>query len=120
MECTVRVASTPTWEAIRDQLTRIGEPVQLRMIDGLPAFPDETPTDDWKELRLGFRAGMVTIRRGTGSLSCAIWGNADENLEMAWRKVIWASAAAGDGEVETASGSVSADAFACSIGIQTE
>lgn len=120
LECTIRVSSPPGWGAIRDRLTRIGEPAQLRMIDGMPAFPDETPADDWKELRLGFPAGMVTIRRGSGTLSCAIWGNADANLELAWRKVIWACAAASGGEVVTPVGCLSADAFASSIGIRTE
>lgn len=98
-------------------MAQVGEVAQLRMIDGLPAFPDETPADDWKELRLGFPAGMVTVRRGKGSLFCAIWGNADSNLELVWQKVIWACASASNGEVETPVGPVSAEAFARSIGL---
>ncbi|MFO0821616.1 MAG: hypothetical protein U0792_00485 [Gemmataceae bacterium] len=70
------------------------------MIDGLPAFPDETPAEDWKEVRVGTAAGMVTIRRAPRSLTCVIWGNADPALNAAWAKVIWACAAAGDGHIE--------------------
>ena len=88
--------SVPSWQAIGSQLRRLGiEPV-LRMIDGLPAFPDEQPEDSWKELRAGFAPGMVTIRRGVASLACVVWGNADDSLRAAWNALSWACAAAGD------------------------
>jgi hypothetical protein len=108
---------TPSWEAIRAQLVRVGEAVPLRMIDGQPAFPDETPDADWKELRVGTAAGMVTIRRGPGVLTCVVWGNADAALSDAWEKVIWACAAAGGGRVDSPSGPLSADEFARSAGL---
>jgi hypothetical protein len=108
---------TPTWEAVRAQLLRVGEAAQLRMIDGMPAFPDEEPPPDWKELRVGTAAGMVTIRRGVGALTCVIWGNADPTLSAAWAKVVWACAVAGGGVVEMPSGPVSAGEFASSTGI---
>jgi len=50
------------------------------MIDGLPAFPDEVPEDGWRELRLGFSAGMVTIRRSASAWECTVWGTADPEL----------------------------------------
>jgi len=119
LDRTIRFPSgeTPAWEAIRTQLARVGEPGQLRMIDGMPAFPDEDPPPEWKELRVGTAAGMVTIRRGPGVLSCVVWGNADPALSSAWAKVIWACAAAGAGSVELSTGSVAADEFAQSAGI---
>lgn len=122
LDCTIRYLGgiTPTWEGIQVQLLRVGEPGQLRMIDGLPAFPDEIPGADWKELRAATSAGMVTIRREPGILACVIWGTADPALETAWRKVIWACAAAAEGVVDLPSGSVSADEFAQSIGVSPD
>ncbi len=108
---------TPSWEAIQSQLTRVGESGPLRMIDGEPAFPDETPPAEWKELRIGTAAGMVTVRRGAGFLTCVVWGNADPALNSAWSKLVWACAAAGSGAVETSTGPVSADEFATAAGL---
>jgi hypothetical protein len=109
----------PSWEAIRIELTRVGQSVALRMIDGLPAFPDEIPATDWKEIRLGTSAGMVTVRRGMGSLSCVIWGNSDDALQLVRSKVVWACASAGSGLIETPSGSISPAEFASLNGFFT-
>jgi hypothetical protein len=107
----------PSWEAIRAQLARVGESAPLRMIDGMPAFPDETPDPAWRELRIGTAAGMVTIRRGTDFLTCVIWGNADAALAAAWNKVIWACAAASQGTIDSPAGPVSPAEFAQSAGL---
>jgi len=114
LDRTIRFSSdeTPTWDAIRRRLSLIGASASLRLIDGLPAFPDELPADDWKELRIGMAAGMVTIRRGAGRLTCVIWANAGQALEEDWRRVTWACAAAGDGLIDGADGTVTADEFA--------
>lgn len=109
--------SLPAWDAIRVQLRRVGEDARLRMIDGLPAFPDEEPDDDWREIRVGLTAGMLTLRRGLGLLSCVAWGNADADLTAAWDKLTWAAAAAGDGLVDTPAVPVSADQFAQAAGL---
>jgi hypothetical protein len=122
LDRTIRFASeeTPTWNVIRAQLARVAEPASLRMIDGLPAFPDEAPELGWKELRIGTSAGMVTIRRGPGQLSCVVWGNADSALTAAWMKVIWACASAGDGLIDAPGGSVTPDQFAQSARLSPE
>jgi hypothetical protein len=85
----------PEWSAIRAELERAGHAVSLRMIDGLPAFPDETPEPGWRELRLGFPAGMVTLRRRPKSLSSVVWGNADAALLASQEALAAACAAAG-------------------------
>jgi hypothetical protein len=103
---------TPHWESIRAQLARVGISASFKMIDGLPAFPDEIPEPGWKELRLGVDGGMVTIRRGHGLFNCIIWGNADDSLQLAWSKVIWACASAGSGMIEMPTGTLSPDEFA--------
>src|SRR6266511_4544191 len=118
LDCTVRFPGpVPGWDTIKGQLARLGEPAPLRMIDGLPAFPDESPEDGWRELRVGFPAGMVTLRRGNDSLTCVIWSNADAGLLAARDRVTWACAAAGQGTVATPAGDVSADEFARLAGL---
>ena len=107
----------PAWEAVRGQLARLGEAAPLRMIDGLPAFPDEEPEAGWNELRVGFPAGMVTLRRVPAGLSCVVWGNADDALRAGWDRLCWAAAAAGGGWIETPSGPQTADEFALTAGI---
>jgi hypothetical protein len=59
----------------------------MRMIDGQLAFPDETPPDDWKELRVSTPAGMITLRRDDEGISLVIWGNADEKLRTVWEQM---------------------------------
>jgi hypothetical protein len=114
------IGETPSWDAIRQQLSRVGESPALRLIDGLPAFPDESPSADWKELRISTTAGMVTIRRNADSLACVVWDNADSALEAAWSRVIWACAAAGDGLIDCSQGPVTADDFARSSALSPE
>ena len=87
-------AEAPSWEAIRAALARAGFEATQRKIDGLPAFPDEDPDSNWKELRVGFAAGMVTLRRGTNHLTCVVWGNADSALLQACAALAAACAAA--------------------------
>ncbi|MBN9118523.1 MAG: hypothetical protein J0I06_05080 [Planctomycetes bacterium] len=109
--------AVPAWDAIKGQLARVGEPAPLRMIDGLPAFPDESPEEGWRELRVGVAAGMVTVRRGPDSLTCVVWSNADPALLAARDLIAWACASAGPGIVDTAAGAVPADEFARNCGI---
>ena len=109
--------SVPAWDAVRGQLARVGESAPIRMIDGLPAFPDESPADDWCELRVAAEPGMITIRRSTDTITLVIWSNADAGLLAARDKIAWACAAAGSGTVITPNGTVSADEFARLSGI---
>jgi hypothetical protein len=58
-------------------------PLQMRMIDGQLAFPDETPPENWRELRVAVSAGMISLRREADGVTLVIWGNADKNLVRA-------------------------------------
>jgi hypothetical protein len=107
----------PSWETICEHLSRLGEVPKLRMIDGLPAFPDETPAAAWKELRVGFIPGMVTLRRAHETLLCVVWGNADDALLAAWERLCWACAEAGRGLVETPERTYTANEFAAAVGL---
>ncbi len=70
-------AGIPAWPAVAAALTRKGCPVEMRMIDGELAFPDEPPRDDWRELRVAAGGAMVTVRRGDGEVALVTWGTAD-------------------------------------------
>lgn len=97
--------SVPAWPAIHTELLSVGESPALRMIDNLPAFPDETPADDWRELRVSGEAGMVTLRRvGHDSLMCVVWGNADSRLLAFFEYVVSACVKAGNGTIVTIGG----------------
>jgi hypothetical protein len=104
-------AAVPTWPAVCDLLARHGFAAQVRMIDGELAFPDETPPETWRELRVGTPQGMVTLRREADRVVCVTWGNADATLVQAWNALAWAFAEAGGGRVVSAAGPLAAADF---------
>lgn len=80
--------AVPSWASIRERIVAAGLTVQLRMIDGLPAFPDEVPEDGWRELRVSTPGGMMTLRLQPGQLSVVVWGNAGAELLTDWEIVV--------------------------------
>ena len=82
LDCHIRFAPdrAPAWPALAERLASSGLGVQLRMIDGALSFPDETPPEDWRELRIGTQQGMITLRRESDGMCLVIWGNADAGL----------------------------------------
>ncbi len=94
-----RPGTAPGWPEIAAKLVAAGEQPVLRMIDGLPAFPDEVPDPGWREVRVGLSGGMVTIRRAGDEVRCVTWGTADTTLQDALDRCSRAVAAAGDGTV---------------------
>jgi hypothetical protein len=78
MERVVPVAGEISWPAIRDRLLAAGVVAQMRMVDNMPAFPDEEPPADWRELRVSLGHGMITLRREAQAIRIIVWGNADE------------------------------------------
>jgi len=101
----------PQWEKVRDLLTDRGFPTQMRMINDQLAFPDETPPEDWQEIRIGTPQGMVTVRRDSSRLTFITWSNADQPMIQAWNALAWAFAAAGSGKVLLPDGPVTAEEF---------
>lgn len=69
---------TVNWPQLFDMLQTHGEKAVIRMIDGMPAFPDEQPEANWKEVRIGLSAGMITVKKDSTQLTCVSWG--DESL----------------------------------------
>jgi hypothetical protein len=87
-------AGEPAWAAVAAKLATAGESPPLRMIDGLPAFPDEQPDAGWRELRLGFAAGMVTVARTPAEWRFTVWGTDDPALLAALEACVSAATAA--------------------------
>jgi hypothetical protein len=104
----------PSWQAVAELLAARSFPVQMRMIDGELAFPDEAPPETWKELRVGTPGGMITIRREPDGVTLVAWGNADANMRQAWNALTWAFAQLTDGTIRTATGVLTLDEFATS------
>ncbi len=92
-------ARVPGWPRIQQALAELGLTPPIRMIDGLPAFPEEVPEDSWQELRLGLEGGMITLRRDPVTLTVVTWGNAAETLKAEFATVIQACVRAGGGTV---------------------
>lgn len=107
--------TAPEWPAVAAKLAEVGESAALRIIDDLPAFPDETPEPGWRELRVGLAGGMVTLRRTATGFDCITWGNADPDLTKSWDRLCWAAAAAGGGIIADGSGERSADEFRAAV-----
>lgn len=91
VERIVRTTGPTDWPTVAARLAVAGHPAVVRMIDGLPAFPDEVPEANWQELRLGLPGGMVTVRRIPGGVRLVTWGTDDPALisaldicERAW------------------------------------
>jgi hypothetical protein len=103
--------SPPRWRNVSDLLCRRGFPVQVRMIDGELALPNEIPPETWRELRVGTPQGMITIRRESDHFVFVTWGNADASLRQAWNAMAWAFAKVCAGQVRTPSGLITADEF---------
>jgi hypothetical protein len=101
----------PFWPALATWLVERGYPVQVRMIDGELAFPDEAPPDAWRELRLGTPGGMVTLRRQSGRIDLVIWGNADAANRQAANALALALATLTGGRVVTDTESFAPDEY---------
>jgi hypothetical protein len=91
----------PTWPALVKCLAAKNFPIDLRMIDGELAFPDDLPPDTWRELRVGTSAGMITLRRDEVGITLVIWGNADLKMRQAWNALTWSLAHLTGGVIRT-------------------
>ena len=90
----------PSWPAVRDLLARRGLTMKMRMIDGMPSFPDEEPPEGWQEIRMAAADGMVTIRRDGNRLAFVTWGNASRRVLQAANALAWAFAETGSGMID--------------------
>jgi hypothetical protein len=107
----------PAWPEVAGLLAGQGRPVQMRMIDGELAFPDEEPPESWREIRVSAAGAMVTLRKGEDRMVLVTWGNADAAQRELWNALTWAWAEAGNGLVQTAEGPLDAVAFRAKVGL---
>lgn len=107
----------PSYSAWTARLSARGIAVQLRMIDGELAFPDEIPPENWKELRVSLPAGMITLRREPDGIRAITWGNATPELLKGWNAAAWALALEGEGKIVSDQREESAEEFARREGI---
>jgi hypothetical protein len=91
--------AAPSWQAIQREAAAGDLALVVRMIDGLPAFPDEVPEDGWKELRVGTPSGMITLRQQPGRLALVVWGNAAHALQADAEQLAQACARAANGSL---------------------
>jgi hypothetical protein len=111
LEQTVTFAEVPAWRDVQELLAKRGFPIQIRMIDGQLAFPDEMPTELWNELRVSSDAGMVTVRREQNRVTLITWGNIDAPLVQTQNALAWAFADTGNGHIQTDQGELAAVDF---------
>ena len=102
---------SPTWPAVAAAMAARGWAVTMRMIDNELAFPDETPPESWREIRVGADGAMVTVRRTGDGVALVAWGNADAAQRRLWNRLAWAFAMAGGGVVVTDTGTRTAAEF---------
>jgi hypothetical protein len=103
-------SGAPRWCDVADVLARRGIVVQVRMIDGELALPDDLVPDNWTELRVGTAPGMVTLKRQGDRISLVTWSNADQALLDARDQL---AAALKDAGQSTTQGNPPAYGFAC-------
>jgi len=103
--------NTPTWAQLAELLAKHKFPVEIRMIDGELAFPDETPPETWRELRVGTPHGMITLRRDQDGIALVIWGNADDKMRQAWNALAWGLMHLSGGTLRTPTGAVSLEEY---------
>lgn len=95
----------PAWPQLTQFLAAKQFAIDLRMIDGELSFPDETPPDTWRELRVGTPGGMITLRRDPDGVTLVVWGNADAKMRQAWNALAWAIAHLSGGTINGMSAS---------------
>lgn len=71
----------------------------LRLVENMPAFPDEEIPEEFSEIRLGSEGGMISVRSQPGALVLVVWGNADDPLCQALVKLAGCLATRGAGKV---------------------
>ena len=94
--------TVPAWDRLAAYFAARQFAVRMTMIDGELSFPDETPPETWRELRLGTPNGMVTLRREDDGVRVVIWGNATGPMLEDWNAVTMAVAEAFGGLIQEA------------------
>ncbi len=84
----------------------------VRMIDGLPAFPDEIPGEGWREVRVSAADGMITIHASPTGYRFTIWNDTASSFVNAWQTLVYVAAQQIGGSVVLGDARVSPEKFA--------
>lgn len=80
-------------------ISGLKDPWQLRLVDGLPAFPNEAVPEEFREIRLALNSGMVTIITEEFGLKLVTWSSIDQPFRQAVDRLAEGLASAGQGSV---------------------
>jgi hypothetical protein len=69
-----------------EKLSASGLPSEILMIDGALVPPGAAPAE-WRDVRLRTPAGSITLTRRPAGISVVVFGNADEALQDAQRRI---------------------------------
>jgi hypothetical protein len=119
LELRIHSCVAADWSSVRAMLTHHDLTPIIRMIDGLPAFPDEVPDATWKELRVSLLESMVTLGRVTTGYRVVTWGTPDARLEQARNWVAYSVACASNGTIERDGDRITPQQFAELVGIDS-
>lgn len=70
-----------------EALTAAGLPSSVAMVDNVLQGPGARPPAQWRDVRLRTPAGVVALRRTASGVAIVVFGNADESLQAAQRRV---------------------------------
>lgn len=68
-------------------LGHAGLPSTVAMVDNVLQGPGAMVPEEWRDVRLRTPAGTVTLRRQPSGVAVIVFGNADEKLRDAQRRV---------------------------------
>lgn len=92
----IRFQAKPTLE---NALASIDDDWKLRLVDGLPAFPDEILPSDFNEIRLALCGSMVTVVSESFGYRLVTWSNISPEFHEAVNRLAETLARAGNGTI---------------------
>jgi hypothetical protein len=73
--------------ALLAALAARGTSGMVAMVDGVLQMPGTTVPEAWRDVRLRFPAGTLTLARRPGGVAVVVFGNADARLQDMQRQV---------------------------------
>lgn len=85
---------------LSEVLASIDDGWKLRLVDGLPALPDETVPPEFQELRLALSGEMVTVVSEPFGYRLVTWSTASPEFQMAVNRIMEQLVFTGGGTIE--------------------
>jgi hypothetical protein len=87
MEVLVQVVAPVAFPRLLAELATGGLRGLVAMVDGQLQMPGTVVPETWRDVRLRFPAGTVTLVRRPGAVAVVVFGNADAGLVAAQKQV---------------------------------